>query len=279
MQPIFEDAPAEALIDAPVAPANDLPGNPTDITAGGTFTEDVRYAHDDNLPPLHGAGCGLPGGRDVYFSITPTANEVYDIDTFGSDYDTVIRVFHGLTCAAVAPQMQASCRNDECSGSQSQYVGTIGPGDNCVVVDQSSGAETNGQLVLNVEHAGRDGRRITSGAMLTGNTCNTSNATSSTVCGGGGNDDAFYWVGCPGVTSNVTATTCNAATVFDTQVYALGPGAIELGCNDNDAACTATATGASTMTAMFSDAHLFWVIVDSGAPATCGAYSVTFTVN
>jgi hypothetical protein len=79
----------------------------------------------------------------------------------------------------------------------------------------------------------------------------------------------------------LTASTCDAATTSDTALWVTGPGTTELACNDDDAACTLSTTGASTISNIaLTDAHLFWVVVDSygtTSPA-CGAYSLTTTL-
>ena len=261
------------------SPANDQAGNPLDITGGGTFQIDMSEAHDDLGPPTSGPTCGRAGGRDVFFTIKPQADEVYYLDTFGSDFDTVIKVYTRKSCAQVTAQINAKCGNDACGTPQSQWAGTVNGGyDNCVVVDQIDGAQTLGDLVLHVERGQRDGIRILNGLTIGSNTCGATNASVGS-CGGGGPDHGFYWAGCPGIDAALTATTCLAATTYDTQLYALGPNAMNLACNDNDAACTATLTGGSTIAAVLSGPHLFWVVVDGANDSTCGAYQVSFTVN
>jgi hypothetical protein len=51
---------------------------------------------------------GDPNTHSVWYSITPTVNTVYGVDTVGSDYDTVLSVFTG-SCGSLA---QIACNND-----------------------------------------------------------------------------------------------------------------------------------------------------------------------
>jgi hypothetical protein len=51
---------------------------------------------------------GDPNSHSVWYSITPTVNTVYGVDTVGSDYDTVLSVFTG-NCGSLT---QIACNND-----------------------------------------------------------------------------------------------------------------------------------------------------------------------
>ncbi len=68
--------------------ANDVAGGAIDVTAGGTFTADALAARDDVAPN----GCGGDGGRDLFYRVTLGAPQVYYFDTFGSSFDSTIRV-------------------------------------------------------------------------------------------------------------------------------------------------------------------------------------------
>jgi len=39
-----------------------------------------------------------PAARDVFYRVSVLTDETYYIDTFGSDFDTSIRVFHNISC-------------------------------------------------------------------------------------------------------------------------------------------------------------------------------------
>jgi len=111
------------------------------------------YAHDDAT----GNGtmfCGSTGGRDVYYSVSVVTDEVYYIDTFGSDFDTILRVYttsratRSLRDRGLVPRQRVHDAADPVRGHD--------VGDNCVVVDQRAG-ETNGHLVMHVERGFRTG--------------------------------------------------------------------------------------------------------------------------
>ncbi len=276
---VYLDAPVDVAVvpDAPMGPANDLPSNPLVLTGGGTFTEDLTYANDDAGPTLVGNGCGSPGGKDVFFEVDLAASEIWYFDTFGSNFPTVIRSYPGACAGGPAPQ-GASCDTASCGTTHSQLALSLGTGKSCIVVDQN-GASANSSLTFHVEHAGRNGTRLSATtATVSSTTCGFTNKTMGT-CGGAGLDRMYYTVSCPATTKMLTASTCDAATAYDSVLYVLGPSSTELACNDNDAACTATTTGASTLTAVgLTGAHLFQLIVDGAATGGCGTYNLTTTL-
>ncbi len=275
------DAPVDAHVvqqDAPAAPPNDLPSNPTAITDAGTFMEDLTYANDDAGPTINGNGCGASGGKDVFFEITLTTSEVWYFDTFGSNFPTVIRTYPGACQGGAAPN-GAVCSTNACGTTKSQLATLLPSGPNCIVIDQN-GMTANSSLVLHVERGGRSGTRLATGtATASGTTCGFTNKSMGT-CGGVGFDRMYYTTSCPGTTTMLNATTCDAATTYDSVLYVLGPSSTELACNDNDGVCTATTTGASTLTGVgLSGAHLFELIVDSSGGATaCGPYNLITTL-
>jgi hypothetical protein len=293
----LEDAPIDTPIDAPpgidacstcIAPANDLPGDAIDISAGGDFTADLTYAHDDASKPSSGQFCGSGGGLDVFYKIHVAADEVYYIDTFGSDFDTVIRVFHGSCTGGAAPS-GTTCRNDAsaCGSVQTQFANTLDAGDNCVVIDGLDGTQTGHSLHVHVEPGGRDGTRIVNASgtqMFSGTPFDTggdSNVEAGSCADYGSPDHGFYFTPCPGDTLHVTATTCNAATAaapWDTALYAHGPGG-ELDCTDDDDTACALGGGLSTIGFTARNAHLYWVVVDAGSPNTSGPYELDVTFN
>src|SRR6185295_9420586 len=115
----------------PTCPSNDFPAGAIDISSGGVFNVDLVAAHDDDANG--GAFCGLTGGRDVFYQFTLGAAEVVYADTFGSTYDTVIRIYTG-TCPlrSGAPV----CSDDACSVLQTQGAVSLAAGTYCLVLDQ-----------------------------------------------------------------------------------------------------------------------------------------------
>ena len=48
----------------------------------------------------------------MFYTVHLTAPEVFYFDTFGSDFDTVIRILRGSACTGGAAPMGTHCRND-----------------------------------------------------------------------------------------------------------------------------------------------------------------------
>jgi hypothetical protein len=217
--------------------------------------------------------CGGTGGRDVFYTIHLTADEAYYLDTFGSSFDTVIRVYHG-TCMAGAAPNGTRCHNDQCTTTQSQGIWDLTTGDSCVVIDQNTNAETTGSLVLHVERGHRTGQLRTDTA--TGDTSTATDQQTAT-CASTGPDVGYYFSLCPNQSVTVTATTCNVATTWDTALSGRGP-TNQITCNDDDATCTGN-LAASTITFTANGPHLFWIVLDAGAAGAEGAYEVDSTIN
>jgi hypothetical protein len=259
-------------------PANDGPGGAIDVTAGGTFTSNVANATDDS-PNL---GCNGDGGRDVFFQITLTAPEVFYLDTFGSNFETDLRIYPGRACDALTGM--PICNRDQCGGQQSQFATQLGAGTTCIVVDQKAG-ETHGALTLDVIRGGRAGMRLQSGMQTnTGDTCNGANVTDApTACDGttGAKDLAYFFTSCPGVLQKLDASTCAdpTQTHFDTVLYMRAAGGPILDCQDDDANCAPRterpdkADGSILTDVPAMGPNLFLLTVD-GYSGACGGYQL-----
>jgi len=259
----------------PPCPPNDKAAGAIDIGAGGTFTADVTFANDDASRPSSGSqSCGGSGGRDVYYKIHLAADEALYLDTFGSSYDTVIRAFKGACRDGVAPQGTA-CHNDACNTAQTQGVWDLAAGDNCIVVDQASGAETTGALTLHVELGLRSGLPISLGTPVTGNTSTATDQSTGPCLDVPGPDIGYHFTECPGDSDTFVATTCNATTAFDPVVYIRGPTG-SLRCDDDDTNCSTGlgTTNATTTAVTTGGPHIFWIIVDAKVAGTGGAFEL-----
>ena len=270
--------------DAPPAPLNDKPDQAIDVTAGGTFTADLRGAADD-APQTD---CGGDGGRDVFYKVTLTAAQVYYFDTFDSDFATVVRAIPGADCTDLASGSGApSCSHDECGGMQSQLAASLPAGTSCIVVDQHAG-DLDGMLVLRVLLGGRDGTPLASGSMTYNDTsCTGVNATKPTNgCtandSGTSQDRGYFFTGCPGATRMLDATTCADASMthYDTVLYLRPLGTTtSIACNDDDNSCMArqerpNMPDGSTLTGVAAaGASLYWLTVD-GFNGACGDYQL-----
>ena len=261
----------------PVCPANDLPTGAIDISAGGTFTVDLSAAHDDNFATSTTVDCGQQGGRDVFYQFTLPAEEVVYWDTFGSSFDTVVRVFAGACNSLGALK---ACTDDACSTQRSQGALDLLAGTYCLVVDQYSAAATTGSVSLKFVRGGRTGIGFSAASgTLTGTTTGKNNHT---VAGCEANsaqpDVGYFFLTCPGITYTVSANTCSG-TAFDSILY-LRRGSAQTG----DVACSDDVTGcgnglqARITGATVSGANLNWLIVDGFGQTGNGNYSITYSV-
>jgi len=255
--------------DAP-CPANDLATGAIDITAGGNFTVNLAAAHDN----IGGGNCGGSGGRDVLYKAPINAPQVYYFDTFGSSFDTVLRVYAGACTAVNAGTPVAMCGDDSCGGKQTQLALSLASGTSCIVVDQKSAAETAGSVHLAVTPGGRDGTKLSSGMQTnTGNTCNaTSVEDPDPACGDPGSKDiGYFFTNCPGSNRLLDAATCvGSDTAFDSVIY-VRRGTNELACSDDDCAPTLS----QFANVPIASTGLYWMIVDGFASGDCGAYQLT----
>lgn len=268
-------------VDQP-CPDNDAAPGAIDVTEGGMFVANVSAATDD----APNTGCGGVGGRDVFFTASPSAAEVYYFDTFGANFATAVRVYPGKSCAAIAGT--PTCSDHDCGGAQSQLALQLPAGTSCIVVDQAAD-ETHGALVLAVKRGGRAGAALAGGVhTTTGDTCNGPNASAPAVgCAGDetntAKDLAYFFTACPNETMHLDASTCADPTLthFDTELYVRAAGSTTtLACNDDDEAVCQPRTerpdkaDGSVLTNVAAEGpDLFWLTVD-GYGGACGGYQL-----
>ncbi len=260
----------------PSCPANDLAIGAIDISAGGTFTADLTAAHDDNWAQAAGQDCGDQGGRDVFYKFTLPAAEVVYFDTFGSSYDSVVRVFAG-SCPALGAVQR--CEDDACAGTRSQGALQLAAGSYCLVVDQFSNTATTGATTLTFKRGGRTGTGIaTASGTKTGTTTGKLNQSiASCEANSAQPDDAYFFLTCPATTYTVGASTCTGSA-FDTVIY-LRSGVATSG----DVACSDDETGCGNFQSRFTGAtvagaNLQWLIVDGFGQTGNGAYTLSYTI-
>ncbi len=255
-------------------PINDAAAGAVDISAAGTFTVDLSAARDDDSNA--GVSCGGTGGRDVFYRFTLPAAEAVYFDTFGSSFNSVLRIYSG---ACPTRGGTPSCDDDAgaCAGVQSQLAAQLAAGSYCLVVDQSSSADTTGALVLHYTRGGRAGTPIVAGSgSQTGTTCGAVDRSDGSCRVNTAPDQGYFFTMCPSETRTVGANTC-AGTTWDSVVYlhAAGSGT-DLACSDDAAGCgsglQSSFTGASV-----TGPGLFWLVVD-GYQSACGAYTLTYTM-
>ncbi|CAN5445801.1 hypothetical protein BH11MYX1_BH11MYX1_22410 [soil metagenome] len=271
------DASVDVNPDALSAPVNDKADGAIDIAAGGTFTATVTYANDDasNPPSPGNMPCGgTYPGRDVFYKLHLDANEAVYLDTFGSDYDTVIRVYQGGCLDGPAPSPSTICHNDMCGTTQTQAVWDMHAGDNCIVVDQPTDPGGNGSLTLHVERGHRTGKLLTLGTAAVGTTVGATDQSQAQCDMVPGPDSGYYYTVCPNQSQTFVATTCNSATNYDDSLYLLGPNGNTQRCRDNDGTCVINSSFAGVNVLTVTGPHMFWIIVDSGAPFAAGNYEI-----
>jgi hypothetical protein len=263
--------------------ANDVATMPVDVTNGGTFSGDLSLAADDYVQ----RGCGNVGGRELFYRVTITAPEVYYVDTFGSDFDTSVRVFAGKACDALdATSNPTTCDDDACGSDQSQFAFALPTGTSCIVVDQAAGA-TSGDLMLHVTRSRRTGTPLGNGAQtLSGDTCTSTNSGNPNIpCNDADNDakdHAWYFTSCPGVNRRLDASTCVDVTMvhFDTVLYVHKSGTVaDLVCRDDTSSCMARPDrddgqpdGSVLTDINTTGPGLFWLVLDGYSTDACGGY-------
>ncbi len=212
-------------------------------------------------------------GNDVWYRFTLTRTEVVYINTYGSTFDTGLGMRDG-TCGAA----NNNCTDDTCSTLQSQIVRTLTAGTYYIQVDGFGGA--SGSFTLNIEHlpVGNDG----AGRLLASGTTTRSGTTSGTGIlsdcrTGTAPEHMYYWTQCPsGAGGAFSATTCTAATAYDTVIY-LHSGAIggSVTCND-DVTCSHASFRSTISATVPGGAGLYGFYVD-GFSSAFGAYSAVVT--
>ncbi len=116
-----------------------------------TFTEDTTAAttsiiDDPTLPAICGPAQGTKGAKSVWWSFTPNSTGTLDVNTAGSDYDTLLAIW------IVTPPLTNQSCNDTVSATKAAKFGfSVTPGTKYYLeVVQSGGLDTGGSLNLSV---------------------------------------------------------------------------------------------------------------------------------
>jgi hypothetical protein len=262
-----------------VCPPNDLPGGAIDISAGGTWTVDLSAAHDDNWAASTSTlDCGDMGGRDVFYTFTLPAEEVVYFDSFGSNFDSVIRIFPGA-CTAIGGAL--ACADDACASTRSQGAIDLAAGQYCLVLDQFSSATTAGNATLHFLRGGRTGVPLPN---LSGSySGTTSGGVNQSIAGCQANsarpDVGHFFLTCPSTTYTVDADTC--LTSWDTILYLRSGKATsaDVACNDSVPGCGPNGWAAELTGVSVSGANLQWLIVDGFGQTGEGPYTLRYTIH
>ena len=133
-----------AMSTQAAAPANDDIANAVAITEPLPFTHSVSTVEaTSGSDPV---GC-YEATHTVWFSFTPTTTGPFTVDTFGSDYDTVLEIFHG------SPEDLYSyyeCSDDTGDGAQAGLGLWVYAGGTIYIMAGSGNGSPGGNLVLNV---------------------------------------------------------------------------------------------------------------------------------
>ncbi len=246
----------DALVDEGCV-TNDVCADAIDMGGGGTFVGTTAGTANDY------DSCGATSdGPDVVYRFTLAAREIVYLDTFGSDYDTILSIRDG--CAGT--EVVGGCDDDAC-GFESQIAMELAAGTYYVVVDGWDGDA--GDFFLHYRKVGCAGAtRMSADGSYSGTTCGAGSDTSAS-CGGVGPDRAYFFTQCPG-DHVVTADTCGDLwdTVLAVREDGCGNAAEEVACDDD--ACVGLQSSLATVV----DEGIYFVIVDGYGEATCGNYTV-----
>jgi len=265
----------------PPCPANDLLSGAIDITNGGIFTLDIAAAHSDDT----GHGCSPKGGRDVFYKVTLAQPAVFYVDTFSSNFNTVIRMYPGKPCTQIG-NSGAACSNDACGGSHSQLATQLPTGTSCIVISQLDADETQGGITMRAINTGH------TGTALGFNGGSTAVAATTTTCGGthlvdaSCNADAgspgldYYFTVCPG---NHTVDVSDCDATWDSVAYLADAHDTELVCNDDSemtVACgTVPGNNSHIVAAPITGPGIYWAGIAGYTSNDCGSFTLTVAIH
>ncbi len=221
------------VISVSVPAANDVCSGATPVTVG-TTNVDTTSANNDA-----GTNCGGTG-PELFYSFTPSASGGYQIDTFGSGFDTILGVLQS-DCAT-----EITC-NDDSGSLQSMVTANFTAGTTYIIqYDGFGGAAGAGVLNISGPIAGpandlcANATVATTGANPFNNQFAGTEATDSCGFGGipGSNDVWFRFT--PTSTSDYRLDTCGS---FDTTLSIYDScGGSEIACNDDSCALSSGLT-------------------------------------
>ena len=136
-----------ALSVQAAAPANDDIANAVVIAEPLPFTHSVSTA--EATVASDPVGC-YAATHTVWFSYTPTTTGLVVVDTFGSDYDTVLEIFHGSPDDLYSYYDYYECSDDDGGSAQSSLVLWGTPGETIYILVGSGNGSPGGNLVVNV---------------------------------------------------------------------------------------------------------------------------------
>jgi len=125
-------------------PANDDIANAVSITEPLPFTHSVSTIEATSVSDP--VGCFVTS-HTVWYSYTSTTTGPVAVDTFGSDYDTILEVFHGSPGELYS---YYECSDDAGDGAQSALGLWANEGETIYIMAASGNGASGGNLVVNV---------------------------------------------------------------------------------------------------------------------------------
>jgi len=137
-----------ALTQAPPQTNDEIAGA-TPVTGLPHYTiEDTRTATMNPSDPVHTCATGTQDSNSVWFRYVATFTGALRVDTFTSNYDTVLTAYPGTT--SVGPEL--AC-NDDTSGQQSEIRFDVSSGESYLIEVSDYGTPNGGTLILSVTPA------------------------------------------------------------------------------------------------------------------------------
>ena len=128
-------------------PANDEPSGATVIgTLPFRTTQDTTMATTSAVDPVHSCSTGGRDSNTVWFRWVATFTGRLRVDTFGSNYDTVLAAYTGST----SPGQELACNDDTGGTFQSRIEFAVTSGQSYLIQVSDWSGPGGGTLVLNV---------------------------------------------------------------------------------------------------------------------------------
>ena len=245
----------------------------TPRTTGGTTTGAGNHVWS----------CRLAPGPDVWYTFDLAERMLVYLDLLdGQSWNAVLDVRQG-SCSAI---LSLACEDDACGTVRPRYLGWLDPGTYHVLVD-GRGTAASGMFTLRYQALRAtdaclaDALPLTADGRTTGATTGGVNhVASSCATSLGSPDDMYYFAGCPG--ADFTASTCDAATDFDTALSLWRRGCnTMIACNDDGPTICREGVGVDASTLSYTlptEGQIYPLPVD-GARWTMSSGSYGLTVS
>ena len=248
-------------------PGNDACSAAVNIPIPTNLTADTTFATFSESDPNQTCSSGGPGmnNASVWYTFTAPGNGTVNVNTSGSNYDTVLTVDQG-SCSGLT---ELAC-NDDSGGTLQSNVNVpvqCRAGYNVEVTEFLSPNCATQTLDLNASFTPTPACNVVTaipaaGGTILGNTCGVSTLTGT--CGGGSAPEKVYqWT--PNVSGVATIDTCGSGTLYDTVLYirnspcATGT---ELACNDDFCVIGDGSGHGSRVTPTVTAGQPYFIIVD-----------------